>query len=86
MITILNRKELYSGFSMIECSRIGRILKSNKISYIIRECDLNPVRPGFVSMGAPMLQTKPIKEYYLFVNKKDYDDAVFLMESDILRN
>ena len=31
MITIFNRKELYSGFSMVECSRIGRILKKNKI-------------------------------------------------------
>ena len=31
MITIFNRKELYSGFSMVECSRIGRILKSNNI-------------------------------------------------------
>ena len=48
MITIFNRKELYSGFSMVECSRIGRILKKNKIPYIIKECDLNPIRPGLI--------------------------------------
>lgn len=47
MITIFNRKELYSGFSMVECSRIGRILKSNNIPYTIKDCDLNPIRPGF---------------------------------------
>lgn len=86
MITIFNRRELYSGFSMIECSRIGRILKAHKIPYIIRECDLNPVRPGFITMAGPMINTKPIKEYYLFVDKKDYDEACFLMESDDLIN
>ena len=79
MITIFNRKELYSGFSMVECSRIGRILKKNKIPYIIKECDLNPIRPGFISTSAPMIQTKPIREYYLYVDKKDYEEASFLL-------
>ena len=79
MITIFNRKELYSGFSMVECSRIGRILKKNKIPYIINECDLNPIRPGFISTSAPMIQTKPIREYYLYVDKKDYEEASFLL-------
>ena len=73
MITIFNRKELYSGFSMVECSRIGRILKKNKIPYIIKECDLNPIRPGFISTSAPMI------EYYLYVDKKDYEEASFLL-------
>lgn len=79
MITIFNRKELYSGFSMVECSRIGRILKKNKIPYIIKECDLNPIRLGFITTAAPMIQTKPIREYYLYVDKKDYGEASFLL-------
>ncbi len=79
MITIFNRKELYSGFSMVECSRIGRILKSNDIPYTIKDCDLNPIRPGFCRLTAPMLQTKPIIEYSLYVNKQDYEEARFLL-------
>ena len=75
MITIFNRKELYSGFSMVECSRIGRILKSNNIPYIIKDCDLNPIR----RLTAAMLQTKPIIEYSLYVNKQDYEEAQFLL-------
>ena len=82
MITIFNRKELYSGFSMVECSRIGRILKKNKIPYIIKECDLNPIRPGFISTSAPLIHKKHIILFSLFVDKKDYEEAIFLLTFD----
>lgn len=81
MITIFNRKELYSGFSMAECSRIGRILKAKNIPYLIKEEDLNPIRPGFITLSAPFMQTKPVREYYLFVDKRDYEEACYWVQS-----
>ena len=40
---------------------------------------MNPIRPGFISTSAPMIQTKPIREYSLYVDKKDYEEASFLL-------
>lgn len=82
MITFFNRKEVYNGLSMEQCSNIRDILSANKIKYDYR-CVSNSNSPSIVSRSA---LTGSFGEnqnfaymYYVYVHKKDYDQARYLI-------
>ena len=84
MIFILNRKEVYSGFSMEEFSRIKDILSVKGIKYDFKivnrstSSGFDSTRGRIGSMGENL---KYSYEYYIYVNKNDYDDAIFIINN-----
>ena len=78
MITIFNRKEIYHGFSMRDCYDVRSMLSANGIHYSIRT--MSP----FSSSGRSSSRGLGINmdyayEYYIYVHKKNYDQAVFFL-------
>lgn len=82
MITFFNRKEVYNGFSMEQCSNIRDILSANKIKYDYR-CVSNSNSPSIASRSALMGSFGENQNlaymYYVYVHKKDYDQACYLI-------
>lgn len=82
MITIFNREEIYHGYSMEECSRVRDILGSNNIRYGVKLSSRNA--SGFFNpMGSMIgnigMNMKYMTEYYVYVRKKDFELASFLV-------
>lgn len=84
MIFIWNRKEVYSGFSMDEFSRVKSILSAKGIKYDFKTVNrttssvVDITREKTGSMGESL---KYSYEYYIYVNKNNYDDAVFAINN-----
>lgn len=84
MILMCNRKEIYHGFSISEFNRIKDILSRESINYDFRTVNRNTSagfdtsRGRIGSMGENM---KYSYEYYIYIHKKDYDEAVFLINN-----
>ncbi len=78
MIMIFNRKEVYCGFSMEECSEIRDTLSVNQIKYIYK-CISNKGSAYFSSnrsvMGSLGEDVKYAYLYYVYVHKDDYELA-----------
>ena len=70
MITIFNRRQLIITYDITIQSKIRDILSANNIDYSI-----NPI------MG---LYGSPQSEYKIYVRKKDYEQAYYLIK-DIFR-
>lgn len=70
MITIFNREKIYTGTDMQQFSSIQRILDLNKIRY-----DYRIERRS----GAYLQSFGSLHTYEIFVRKKDYDEAMFLI-------
>lgn len=71
MITVFNRKQLIITYDLSIQSKIRDILAANKIEYT-----LNPI------MFSARVYTQA--EYKIYVKKKDYDQACYLIK-DVFR-
>lgn len=79
-----NRIEIYSGYSMKEFNELRDVLISRGLKYSYRLVNRsssaaftsNRARTGTFGQK-PALDT----QYYLYVHKKDYDDAMFYLHS-----
>lgn len=84
MIFIWNRKEVYNGFSIDDFNRIKDILSEREIKYDFRTVNrttssaFDSTRGRIGSMGENL---KYSYEYYIYVNKNDYDDAIFIINN-----
>ena len=84
MIFIWNRKEVYNGFSIDDFNRIKDILSEREIKYDFRTVNrttssaFDSTRGRIGSMGENL---KYSYEYYIYVNKDNYDEAVFLINN-----
>jgi hypothetical protein len=82
MITFWNRQEVYFGYSLHDFNYICDILHSNNIKYKYSIIDqergsfMDKRRGEFGSFG---LRPEYSKQYYLYVNKNDYEKADFLI-------
>lgn len=81
MITIFNRKELISTFDLEKQRAVRATLSQHGIDYYVKVIDLNngPAfspgrRASFGTLGEKIMQ-----EYRIYVNKKDLDEATFVI-------
>ena len=84
MILVCNRKEIYNGFSINEFNRIKNILAQKGIQYEFKTVNrttssgFDTSRGRVGSMGENM---KYSYEYYIYVHRKNYNQAVFLINN-----
>lgn len=80
MITIFNRKELCSVYSMEEQVRIREVLSRSNIKYYLRTIN-NMSRPGRTRgrMGTFGQNIDLSYQYIFYVHKKDYDKARYVI-------
>lgn len=84
MLTVLNRKELIISFDMKRIADVREILAANGIEYYVKTDN----RQGSVYVfGSTRARTgtfgqdpKYMYEYIVYVNKKDWDRAKYLIE------
>ncbi len=69
MITIFNRKELIMTYDMKIQSDVSNILASNNVDYFIKVSNVYSVTSDLRSY-----------EYKIYVRKKDYDKACYLIK------
>lgn len=78
MITIFNRKELTTTFSMEQQAKVRNILSQNNIKYIVKTVNrttssvLGTTRSKTGTLGQNI---KLSYEYIIYVHKNDYDKA-----------
>ena len=84
MITVFNRKELFSTYLMSKQSEIRNILSNNKIDYTLKT--INRKSPSPLSAGA-RARTGTLGEnldlayeYIFFVKKQDFEQAAHLIK------
>lgn len=73
MITTFNRKELRITYDMAIQAKVGDILASNNIDYIIKVRNVHPYALNLCSY-----------EYKIYVHKNDYEQACYLIK-DVFR-
>lgn len=83
MLTIFNRRELLTTFSMEEQNRVRDILARNQIDYRLKTVD-PAARATFGSSGRARTGSFGIDmdcayQYYIYVHKKDYARAQSLI-------
>ena len=84
MLFILNRKEIYNGFSIKEFNRIKDILSVKGIQYDFRTVNrttssgFDSTRGRIGSMGEKLEYSY---EYYIYVKKNNYDEALFVINN-----
>jgi hypothetical protein len=84
MITLFNRKSVYIGFDMAQCSDIRTALANNGISYTVRtknpmgEWSFGGTRRG--RTGSLWQATDFMYEYQVYVHKKDYEQAMWVIQ------
>lgn len=83
MITVLNRKELTTTYNMNEQARVRDILNVNGIDYDIKVVDRmspTPMATGTRTRTGTFGQNQDsMKEYVIYVKKKDYEQAISLI-------
>lgn len=78
MITFLNRKEVYIGYSMAECGEIRSVLAVNHIKYTYKV--INPFATnGRATRGSFGENADLSHMYYIYVHQKDYEWACKLI-------
>ena len=76
MITVFNRKRLFSSFSLKEQAQLREALVAHKIPYIVNAVNISG---GFgradvrASTGGAGLNMDYVYEYIIYVRKKDYE-------------
>ncbi len=85
MLTIFNRRELVITTDMDRQAYVRDILSQNKINYTIKVTNLQS--PGLLNcdrarMGSWGINQKHIMEYKIYVHKKDYDKALWLIHQN----
>lgn len=80
MLTIFNRRNICTVFSMEEQANIRRTLSNNKIKYYIKTIN-NMHRPGRRRgmVGSAGLNRNLNYQYNFYVHKRDYDKAKYLI-------
>jgi hypothetical protein len=78
MITIFSRKEVYHGFSMQDCYKVRELLAANHIKYQVKTVDSFRSSGRSASRGAG-INMDYAYEYYIYVHKKDYDQAGYVL-------
>ena len=74
MIAFWNRKEVYMGYSMSECSEIRGVLSANQIKYTYKV--VNPfASSGRGTRGSFGENHELSHMYYVYVHVKDYEWA-----------
>lgn len=83
MITILNRKEVFTSFSLEEQVNARQILSKNRIPHVVRTEEayggkslLQSSRARYGTFGQNMNFSY---QYYIYVNRKDYEEASSLL-------
>lgn len=83
MITVLNRKELTTTYNMNEQARVRDILNAKGIDYDVRVVDrMSPtsMATGTRTRTGTFGQNQDsMKEYVIYVKKKDYGQAISLI-------
>ncbi|WP_352400484.1 hypothetical protein [Anaerotignum sp.] len=77
MITIFNRKELFITNSMEDQARIRDLLSAHNIDYTISTFG-NLWRSE--ARGYPGMNNMAQTEYFIYVNRSDYDQAVAILD------
>ena len=80
MITIFNRKEVLITLSIEKQADIRTILVDNNIAYVVNTYN----NSGPIAGGRFGENPNYSLEYRIFVNKKDYDKANFLIRKAML--
>ncbi len=82
-----NKEEVYVGYSMEECSKVRRILKSKNIKCTYKVIDLSDrwlgqgtTRGNFGSFG---MNKNYEKQYVVSVKKKDAENAKYYIHSGL---
>lgn len=82
MITVFNRREVYVGFSMKDFGRMRSVLSENQIKYTYKVVSqYNDSRNR--GAGTAGINLDFACEYYLYVHKKDYEEACYLIQSSV---
>lgn len=84
MILLWNRKEIYNGFSIAEFNKLKDILSTNGIKYDFKTVNRSTASVFDVSRGRTGSMGENLKysyEYYIYVNKDNYDEAVFAINN-----
>lgn len=71
-----NRSEVYHGFSLKEQSEVRESLRAHHIKYDFRIINLNSDRNKKGSYG---INKKYETEYYIYVLKKEYQNALYVL-------
>ena len=71
-----NRREVYHGFSLKEQSEVRESLRAHHIKYDYRIINLNTDRNKRGSYG---INKKYETEYYIYVSKKEYENALYVL-------
>lgn len=86
MITIFNRKELLITFDINEQSKVKDILAANNIDYYTKV--INQYTPYLSASRLHLNSKSPVQmlnyeyEHIIYVHKKDYEKAVYLIKKD----
>ncbi len=83
MITIFNRKELITTFSIEKQSEVRDILSANHIEYHVKTINRSSPSPmatgARARMGTYGQSMSSMYEYVIYVKKQDFEQAVFLI-------
>lgn len=82
MITVWNRKEVYVGYSIERCTEAREELSRNDILYTYKVIDRNNSQIMGTSRsnrGRWGEDTKYSYTYYVYVHKRDYEFASFII-------
>lgn len=90
MITVFNRREVLTTFSMEEQANARSILSEHKLPYVTRTVNMsggNSIlvsghRATWGSIGENLDYTY---QYYLYVHKKNYEEAAYLLAAKLRR-
>lgn len=77
MLTIFNRRELLTTFSLEEQSRVRDVLAQNRIDYRVKTVNPTARSPFVGSSGRARTGSFGVNadcayQYYIYVHKKDY--------------
>ena len=79
MLTVLNRKELLTTWSMEEQTRVRNVLAQNNIDYRVKVVNPAARSTAFGNSrsrtGSFGVNTDCAYQYYIYVHKHDYDRA-----------
>lgn len=84
MITLFNRKTVYTGFDLARYSAIRTALADNHIDYVPRVKNRMGQWNGHGTIrgrtGSPGMSSDIMYEYEVFVHKKDYELAMRVIQ------
>lgn len=83
MITVFNRKEVLVTYKMEEQAKARTVLSDHGVAYIVNVKNMmspSPMAAGVRSRaGSFGVNQERMYEYKIYVHKKDYEQAVYLL-------